>query len=758
MHIQIHSKLTIIDAENGDKIGEREIREKVDNSLFQLTPSDSILFSTSLLFDPSIVELFMAFRSGCQLILTADSFRTEPHRMQAAIDRFRPTVGQFTPTVFEMLPSGNLLSAASSLRILLLGGSHFPLQLVRSTRHPDNRTRVFNVYGVTEVSCWATIFEVDAECEDVLLGEEVGGSTVEVTEQGELLIGGPRQCYVNGVKKENHHSGDRVERTTGGLRITGRIDRLIKHRGIRICLDHLTALALRENPEIRAVHYLHHNERNLVQFTVGPTSSSTKKHCKSMKLDAATVIPVTVVDVAQMPINSSGKVDEKELLKILDILETDEDETFLEKLEKALDSMIHEDSEETFVSLGLKSLQAAVLSSHFGAQIEGEAMRAMLDPKTTIRAFLEKFKPKKRPRQQETRDIVHVKVHKTAQPRMRWAVDLKKCIDGNVLIVNESLVVCASHSGAVVAMNPRNGRCLWRTECGVRFEATPTLADGQIVLGNKVNGLFFLSLDSGELLAQHKYDVEAEIGVRASCAFDGQFLYCTSENGTFHAVHPTTRLPVFNLKIGQKPGGTSVGPVQGPDGAIYATTTAGTVARITVASKKCTWQRDFGPIFAEPTFSGESMFVLNVHGKLHILHPESGEIQDKITLENEHCFCAPLIIDSAHLLVATQSGKLIQLRWTPNLTVRKEFRFDLPPISFVKTPKIWETGEIILMSKNGWILIGRLGKLDEMRAIPMSEKEIFTAPEILNDGRTILTAGRDDYLRAWNVELNSFWI
>lgn len=51
-----------------------------------------------------------------------------------------------------------ILSATSSLRILELGGEPCPSRsCLYSWKDSHNRTQFYNVYGLTEVSCWATI-------------------------------------------------------------------------------------------------------------------------------------------------------------------------------------------------------------------------------------------------------------------------------------------------------------------------------------------------------------------------------------------------------------------------------------------------------------------------------------------------------------------------------------------------------------------------------------------------------------------------
>lgn len=68
---------------------------------------------------------------------------------------------QGTPTLVSSLDLGILLSKESPLRVLSYGGESFPsLDTLRQHRHPDNVTEVFNLYGITEVSCWASCYKL----------------------------------------------------------------------------------------------------------------------------------------------------------------------------------------------------------------------------------------------------------------------------------------------------------------------------------------------------------------------------------------------------------------------------------------------------------------------------------------------------------------------------------------------------------------------------------------------------------------------
>ena len=72
---------------------------------------------------------------------------------------------QATPTLISSFgPSllrESLLGPNSDLRVLVLGGERCPTgSVLRSWKADGNRTRLINIYGVTEVSCWASWYEV----------------------------------------------------------------------------------------------------------------------------------------------------------------------------------------------------------------------------------------------------------------------------------------------------------------------------------------------------------------------------------------------------------------------------------------------------------------------------------------------------------------------------------------------------------------------------------------------------------------------
>lgn len=77
-------------------------------------------------------------------------------------------IAQATPTFLRrfgaQLIKSTVLSASTSLRVLALGGEAFPaLNVLRSWKDRGNKTHVFNLYGITEVSSWATCYRIPEE-------------------------------------------------------------------------------------------------------------------------------------------------------------------------------------------------------------------------------------------------------------------------------------------------------------------------------------------------------------------------------------------------------------------------------------------------------------------------------------------------------------------------------------------------------------------------------------------------------------------
>lgn len=160
-----------------------------DRSLFQMRAGDVVFLASPLTFDPSVVDMFLALSSGVQLLIVPSVIKKMPRRLARLLFKDHKTTvlqvsvenmffksllqhsnvpflsPQVTPTLLvrfgHHILKQEVLSSDSSLRVLALGGEACPSPaLLRSWKHQDNKTQIYNIYGVTEVSCWACCYKI----------------------------------------------------------------------------------------------------------------------------------------------------------------------------------------------------------------------------------------------------------------------------------------------------------------------------------------------------------------------------------------------------------------------------------------------------------------------------------------------------------------------------------------------------------------------------------------------------------------------
>ncbi|XP_068175474.1 beta-alanine-activating enzyme isoform X2 [Antennarius striatus] len=241
-------------------------------SLFEMRADDVVFLASPLTFDPSVVDMFLALSSGAQLLIVPAVIKKKPRQLVHILFKaHKTTILQVTPALLVQfgrhILKEEVLSSGSSLRVLALGGEACPSpSLLRSWRDKDNKTHIYNIYGITEVSCWACIYKIpefvlqsgDPSVTFVPLGAPLMDTVVEVRDEhgciitegeGQVFIGGEdRVCLLDDedalIPWKMRATGDWVKVTDTQLCFLGRKDRLIKRHGKRVNLDSLQQLIL----------------------------------------------------------------------------------------------------------------------------------------------------------------------------------------------------------------------------------------------------------------------------------------------------------------------------------------------------------------------------------------------------------------------------------------------------------------------------------------------------------------------------------
>ncbi|KAM7168240.1 beta-alanine-activating enzyme isoform 2-T3 [Macrochelys suwanniensis] len=312
-------------------------------SLFKITPDDMLFMASSLTFDPSVVELFIALTSGASLLIVPNPIKMMPLKLSAALfHRHRVTVLQATPTFLRrfgaQLIKSTVLSASTSLRVLALGGEAFPaLNVLRSWKARENKTHVFNLYGITEVSSWATCYRIPEEVlsadlrfdSPVPLGSPLLGTTVEVRDatgsavvdgEGHVFIGGKeRICFLDDEVtvplNTMRETGDFVRVKDAKMFFLGRKDNQIKRHGKRLNIE-CVQQAAEGLCHVEACAVTWYRQEKLILFVV-PKDNLARDSLKELQKHLPTyAIPDELVLIETLPFTLHGKIDVSELSKI----------------------------------------------------------------------------------------------------------------------------------------------------------------------------------------------------------------------------------------------------------------------------------------------------------------------------------------------------------------------------------------------------------------------------------------------------------
>lgn len=325
------------------------------------------LASTTISFDIAALELLWPLTRGHRIVIQT----SELERITIGIDRpgvrrgadvassplqqtlnliktERITHFQCTPTTAVLLSYlADGLQTLARLKHLLIGGEQFPRQIAERLNELPN-TCVWNMYGPTEATIWASVQRVASDFADIPIGRPLAhaetyvvdqdGSLVSPGVQGEIAIGGP--CVAAGYWKAPgltatrfrpnsiDKPGSRLYRTgdvgwmraDGTLFFSGRKDNQVKVRGVRIELGEIEAalqkIPIVEHAIVRAIG--EGPGRQLAAYVVLNDSNPDEgwRETIGVALRAALpsyMVPPHIISMPAFPMTPNGKVDRQGL-------------------------------------------------------------------------------------------------------------------------------------------------------------------------------------------------------------------------------------------------------------------------------------------------------------------------------------------------------------------------------------------------------------------------------------------------------------
>lgn len=258
-----------------------------------------------------------------------------PSKVADIIRYERVTFLQATPSFLlqfgSELSRTHLFYPSSPLRTVVLGGEAFPsLKTLRQYCSPGNSTVFYNIYGITEVSCWGTLSKVDLEGSSVELGIPLNETELLVVDEegeeihhgeGHLMLGGRRVCLVDDEtpdllqKPVFRSTGDLVELVNGILYYRGRTDETVKRMGKRLNLHSVESIALTSGLVQQCCALL---DPNQLLVLVCSGLENTGELCKYFQTNASAVEQPDEIRVLEsLPVSKHSKIDRKKCLEII---------------------------------------------------------------------------------------------------------------------------------------------------------------------------------------------------------------------------------------------------------------------------------------------------------------------------------------------------------------------------------------------------------------------------------------------------------
>ncbi|MHA4812644.1 amino acid adenylation domain-containing protein, partial [Flavitalea flava] len=303
----------------------------------------SAFLLSSFSFDSSIALLFGALLTGgCLILCKTESIRD------------RDIVGQLlkqseltlcVPSFYSFLLDEGLI-AGSGLAKVILAGENLNEALV--ARHYKETTGIilYNEYGPTECTVWATVTSIREDDQRITIGKPIENTYIYITDnqgqlcpvgiEGEICIGGAglargylKQPDLTGEKfvadpfRANqgariYKTGDRGEWLSDGrIRYLGRADEQVKIRGYRIEPGEIENVLL-QNGDVREVAVVPRVDGNgnkqLVAYLVGNALLDKEKIYAHLKKSLPEyMIPGILVELDTMPLMPNGKINKQGL-------------------------------------------------------------------------------------------------------------------------------------------------------------------------------------------------------------------------------------------------------------------------------------------------------------------------------------------------------------------------------------------------------------------------------------------------------------
>lgn len=306
---------------------------------------NSILSITPFSFDASIGLLWNALTTGTEYhIINEERIKNPDYIIQYIKDNNIEFLAN-SPSFYNMILK-NPAFYNTNLKRIVLGGESINQDIIKKhfETHPD--CKVFNEYGPTENTIWATVLEVDENFEKNLIGKPIANNQIYILDdalkllpinvKGEIYIGGNNVArgYINQPELTTEKfisnpfkEGERLYRTgdfgrwtiDGNIEFIGRQDNQVKIRGFRVELGEIES-KIQSKEDINEVVVMVKTDKFNQNELMAYISSDVELNPKEVRQYLSErlpeyMIPSKIIQIEKIPLTINGKIDKAKLLE-----------------------------------------------------------------------------------------------------------------------------------------------------------------------------------------------------------------------------------------------------------------------------------------------------------------------------------------------------------------------------------------------------------------------------------------------------------
>jgi amino acid adenylation domain-containing protein len=320
---------------------------------YPFSPNEVCCQKTALSFVDSILEIFGSLLHGIPNVIIPEDLVIDPELLLQLLARERVTRIVLVPTFLSVLleHAPDLDARVPMLKLWIVSGEYLPLDLAKKFRAALPEAVLLNLYGSSEVTGEGTYYEVGefGGLVAIPIGKPIAntqvyilddvGQPVPVGVHGTLYIGG--DCVSEGYWRRPDLTSERFAPdpfsakggrlfatgdrgrflADGNIEYHGRLDTQVKIRGFRVELAEIEANLMTHPLVQQAVVTIagHTPEaQHLIAYVVGRDGSAPCFEELRRFLHGrlpSYMIPIFFVDLSELPLLPSGKVDRHALPK-----------------------------------------------------------------------------------------------------------------------------------------------------------------------------------------------------------------------------------------------------------------------------------------------------------------------------------------------------------------------------------------------------------------------------------------------------------